>query len=111
MEWPFFFESLARRLEAICRVYADGEPLGKELWTTLLERLPQANGYKARMRWHDYHRYSNRQRTKVPMGGLVGDVELGHALPPGLLEWWKAAALVHVGKGACMGLGRVEMFG
>jgi hypothetical protein len=109
MEWPFFFESLARRLEAISRVYAGGEPLGKELWTTLLERLGQANGYEARMRWHDYHRYSNRQKTKVPMGGLIGEVELGHATPPWVLEWWKAAALVHVGKGACMGLGRVEV--
>jgi len=109
MDWPFFFESLARRLEAISRVHADGNPLGKETWMALLEHLGRANGFEARMRWHDYHRYSNRQKTKVPMGGLVGEVDLGPATEPWLLEWWRAASLVHVGKGACMGLGRVEV--
>lgn len=109
MDWPFFFESLARRIEAISRVHASGEPLGKELWTRLTERLAQADGFAARLRWHDYHRYSNRQKTKVPMGGLVGEVDLGAAPSTWILEWWRAAALVHVGKGACMGLGRVEI--
>lgn len=109
MDWPFFFESLARRIEAIWRVHSGGEPLGRELWTKFVERLAQADGFNSRLRWHDYHRYSNRQKTKVPMGGLVGEVDLGESPPAWLLEWWKAAALVHVGKGACMGLGRVEL--
>ncbi len=109
MDWPFFFESLARRIEAIARVHAAGAPLGRELWTRLVEHLGTANGIRARLRWHDYHRYSNRQKNKVPMGGLVGEVDLGAAPAAWILEWWKAASLLHVGKGACMGLGRVEI--
>lgn len=109
MDWSFFFESLARRIEAISRVHAGREPLGRELWKKLVEQLATANGFSARLRWHDYHRYSNRQKTKVPMGGLVGEVDLGPAPAAWVLEWWRAASIVHIGKGACMGLGRVEV--
>lgn len=55
--------------------------------------------------WYDWARYSNRQRHKVPMGGLLGTCRL----PTTGLEpfwpwlWW--GQWLHVGKGVVMGMG------
>jgi CRISPR/Cas system endoribonuclease Cas6 (RAMP superfamily) len=56
----------------------------------------------------DYSRYSSRQHKKVPMGGLTGTAVLG-ASETWCLPWLQAASLIHVGKGASMGLGKVTM--
>lgn len=109
MDWPFFFGGLVRRLEALLCLFDDGEPLGRELWMALQEGFRGASErIRDDLRWHDYARYSNRQRRKVPMGGLVGDVLVRDA-SPWFREWWRAAELVHVGKGTSMGLGKVEV--
>lgn len=109
MDWPFFFGGLVRRLEALHRVFHDGEPLGKDRWLALQEGFSKVNGIADQLRWFDLKRYSNRQRRKVPMGGLFGDVDLSDP-SPWIREWWRAAELAHVGKGASMGLGKVKIF-
>jgi len=59
--------------------------------------------------WYDWARYSNRQRHKVPMGGLLGECRL----PTTGLEpfwpwlWW--GQWLHVGKGAVMGMGEYRL--
>ncbi len=108
MDWTFFFESLARRLESLNCLYHEGQPLGKELWLDLKKRLRCDGHIQENLKWWDFQRYSSRQKRKVPMGGLVG--EAVQASPsPEQLQWWKAAEIVHVGKGAAMGLGKVEL--
>ena len=58
-----------------------------------------------RVRWHDWSRYSSRQKTRMQMGGLVGSLRLdGEALE----EWWPLLWIgqwFHLGKGTSMGLG------
>jgi CRISPR/Cas system endoribonuclease Cas6 (RAMP superfamily) len=44
------------------------------------------------------------------MGGLVGEIVI-QDLDPWLYSWLRAAELLHVGKGAAMGLGRIEISG
>jgi hypothetical protein len=59
----------------------------------------------ARLRWRDWSRYSSRQHATVPMGGLVGEIDLDGA---GLEPFWPYLWLgqwTHAGKGAVMGLG------
>ncbi len=108
MDWAFFFGSLARRLEALNCLFSEGQPLGREGWFALKERFRTAGDIRERLGWRDLARYSGRQRQKVPMGGLVGEVTVER---PGRVDlaWWRAAELVHVGKGVVMGLGRVEI--
>lgn len=108
MDWPFFFGSLVRRLEALHCIFNEGDLLGKDRWLALQAGFSKINGITDRLRWYDLKRYSNRQRRKVPMGGLFGDVDLSDS-PAWLGEWWRAAAVVHVGKGAAMGLGKIKI--
>ncbi|NCC26005.1 MAG: CRISPR system precrRNA processing endoribonuclease RAMP protein Cas6 [Deltaproteobacteria bacterium] len=107
MDWPFLFQTLARRLEALSVLFCGGEPLGREAWTKLSRELEDCGPIASDLNWMEYERYSNRQERKVPLGGLVGDFNLD-AARPWTREWMEAARMVHVGKGAAMGLGRVE---
>jgi hypothetical protein len=117
MDWSFVLTSLARRVQLLCAVFNDRELLGREGWAPLKERLEDmAAAVRTKtdtgssVAWKDWSRYSNRQRRKVPMGGLVGSLVITEA-PEELWPWLRLAGLVHVGKGAAMGLGRLQASG
>lgn len=111
MDWPFLLGSLARRLEMLSIIFHDGKPLGRELWAAVQDGFgDQIKLGEGRFTWKDWSRYSNRQRRKVPMGGLMGETLILDA-PPEIWTWLKIAELVHVGKGAGMGLGKIEVSG
>ena len=60
----------------------------------------------ARLSWQQWTRYSSRQHSTVPMGGLVGELVVDTR---GLEPFWPYLWLgqwLHCGKGATMGLGR-----
>ncbi|MDD4649899.1 MAG: CRISPR system precrRNA processing endoribonuclease RAMP protein Cas6 [Desulfoplanes sp.] len=107
IDWPFFFASLARRLEGISCAFCGGNPLGKETWMALQEKFQDYGTITDSFVWQDMNRYSNHQHCKVPLGGLVGPFCTSDAAP-WVAEWLHAARLIHVGKGAVMGLGRIE---
>ncbi len=121
LDLKFMFLTLVKRLEALACIYSDGQPLGKERWLEtrdyfaslddldVIEKdiLNQDKGIWKKLRWDDYARFSNRQKKKVPMGGLTGECFCKCDLP-GLGKWIKCAELLHVGKGASMGLGRIQ---
>jgi hypothetical protein len=78
-------------------------------WTfrPLLDRAA-AVGAIPDLAWHDWDRYSNRQQRKVTLGGLLGTLELEGDLAP-LAPLLRAAEILHVGKGATLGLGRIRV--
>ncbi len=108
MAWPFFFESLARRLESLNCLFHEGQPLGKEPWLNLKKHFHQDSRIEGKFRWWDLQRYSGRQKQKIPMGGITGEAVLKKPSASDI-QWFKAAELVHVGKGAAMGLGKVQI--
>lgn len=108
MDWPFYFSSLARRLESLNFLYGDGSRFGKENWLMLCDRFSSWKNPSGRLSWHDIYRYSNRQGKKVPLGGLWGKVSCENGTED-QYAWWRTASLVHVGKGAVMGMGKIEI--
>ncbi len=107
MDWPFFFSSLARRLETINMLYGDGIGFGRENWLAAMEEFSAWEKPVSKMKWLDLARYSSRQQKKVPLGGLCGTIKIETNCPAQNL-WWQIAELINVGKGAVLGLGRVE---
>jgi len=110
MEWPYFFAAIARRLEALNCLFAGGELLGKERYEAIMSRFSGITTLHGRLSWLDYSRYSSRQHKKVSMGGLIGTAvfDVSEAW---LSPWLQASSLVHVGKGASMGLGKIVVNG
>ena len=60
------------------------------------------------LRWLDWERRSNRQKTEMMMGGFVGEMILEGDLVP-FLDLLRACEVVHVGKGCVFGNGKIEI--
>lgn len=63
---------------------------------------------QSNLKWFDWERYSSRQKTKMFMGGLVGEVTYEGDITP-FIEILKAGEILHVGKGTSFGLGKYEL--
>ena len=57
---------------------------------------------------YDWERYSNRQRTRMKLGGIVGTVTYEGALAP-FMPFLALGEWLHVGKGATFGLGKYRI--
>jgi hypothetical protein len=63
---------------------------------------------RARLGWLETTRVSSRQRSAMQLGGIVGEAFLDLRERPGLWPLLWAASILHLGKGASMGFGRIE---
>ena len=102
------FGSLLRRISLLIAFHTD--QLLEADFAALARAADAVPLIAVRLRWHDWSRYSSRQQTTVPMGGLVGTIELaGDGLEPFWPYLW-LGQWTHAGKGAVMGLGgyRIE---
>lgn len=73
-----------------------------------LLRDAEAIACTPRLAWHDWDRYSNRQQTKMTLGGLVGALHLEGDLTP-FAPLLRAAEILHVGKNTTFGLGKIAL--
>ena len=74
----------------------------------LLDRAAHVKITSSGLRWQEWQRYSNRQQRKISLGGFVGTMDLeGDLSPFGPLL--RTAEVLHLGKGATFGLGRVKV--
>lgn len=74
----------------------------------LLDGASAVRVVAADLRWHDWERWSNRQQSSMKLGGLVGRLVLEGDLTP-FAALLGAAQVVHVGKGATFGLGKLTV--
>jgi hypothetical protein len=58
--------------------------------------------------WHDWTRYSSRQRQAMTLGGVLGTWTLHGDLAP-LVPWLWLGQWLHVGKNATMGMGAYRL--
>ena len=74
----------------------------------LLDHASAIRITRSDLTWHDWERYSNRQQTHMIFGGLLGNLDLEGDLLP-FAPLLRAAEVLHVGKGATFGLGRISV--
>ncbi len=100
------FHALRRVLET-AHFHVPGTALDWD-FRDLLDRAAAVRVTAARLDWLDWERYSNRQQTKMVFGGLVGTLDAeGDLAPFGPLL--RTAEILHVGKGATFGLGKIRV--
>ncbi|MDD5204089.1 MAG: CRISPR system precrRNA processing endoribonuclease RAMP protein Cas6, partial [Desulfobacterales bacterium] len=92
--------AMLRRVSSLFNAFGNGEP---ELdYRSLVREAETVQARDSTLRWFDWERYSNRQNTRMFMGGIVGSVtytgDLGEYLP--LME---IASKVHIGKQTTFG--------
>ncbi len=59
-------------------------------------------------RWYEWHRLSTRQERHIHLGGLLGTLEIA-GLNSAEARALLAASVLHVGKAATMGMGRIDV--
>lgn len=102
-----FLKQICRRISAMMHFHESVE-LESMDFNSLLDQIQPPHVDHAEIRWFDWKRYSNQQKCKMKMGGIVGSVML-HNIKK---EWWPilvVASQIHVGKGTIMGLGKIRI--
>ena len=100
------FKVLRRHLE-LAHFYGDPSEIDWQ-FRPLLRRAADVKVIESALHWHDWQRYSNRQQTTMTLGGFVGHLVLAGDLAP-FLPLLTTAEILHVGKGATFGLGKIAI--
>jgi len=101
-----FLGAVRSRLDDLAWLYGGAPAVDRPLSTVAVD---ESHLQRARLRWLDWGRYSNRQRQSMKLGGLVGRLEVGGEA---LGEHWPALWLgqwLHAGKQTSMGLGQYRL--
>ncbi len=70
-----------------------------------LNLASQVHTHRHLLRWMDWERWSNRQQTRMKLGGLVGEVTFSGHLGP-FVPLLRLGEVMHIGKGTSFGLGK-----
>ncbi len=105
LEFHILFRNLLRRISLLSYFHCR-----EELNLDFKGLIEEAKGVKVRqekLSWFDWERYSNRQETKMMMGGFIGSIAFEGDLEP-FLPFLLLGEYIHVGKGTSFGLGKYE---
>lgn len=94
---------------ALRRARALGLPLPRELAAAARAQATRLAFERARLRWCETRRYSSRQDMLMAFGGIVGRAELDLTSAEAVASLLAVATVTHLGKGACMGFGRIVL--
>lgn len=106
-EFQALFFAALRRLLDLAHFHVPGASVDW-CFQLLLERAGEVRVTRSSLRWVERKRYSDRQRRHIRLDGFVGEMDLLGELGP-LLPVLRQAEVVHVGKGATFGMGKVEV--
>ena len=71
----------------------------------LIEKSGSIQTLESNLKWYSWERWSNRQKTKMNLGGLVGEISFQGNLSP-FSELINLGKYFHVGKNTVFGLGK-----
>ena len=101
------FSALMLRLSQLARFHGDGEPQADYAQLASLAREQRL--IDTELRWQDWARYSSRQRTRMQMGGLLGQFTLTGEHLSAFWPWLWLGQYSHAGKACTMGLGQYRI--
>lgn len=105
LNFELFMRNIFRRSSALSRLYCNRE---WELdYKAFLEEARTITVKNANLKWHDWERFSSTHKSKLKMGGIVGDIVFGGDLTK-FLPYIHIGSIIHVGKGCTFGLGKYK---
>lgn len=106
LDFSVFFKSLVRRIEALGVFHCGGGRL--EGVRDLIHNAAAIETAHRALSWYDWERYSNRQETRMKLGGVVGAITFSGELSP-FMPYIVLGEYIHVGKGTSFGLGKYRI--
>lgn len=109
-DWAGAFVRLAARIEAL-HLLDNGRPLAPDARAALKQCFARHGLVDHELAWRNFRRRPTAVSRPMPMGGVVGRLLLDP--DPPLADfwwaWWRAAALLQLGKGTTMGFGSIAL--
>lgn len=106
--FEILMRNLFRRLSSLAEVHS-GEKWELD-WKGLIERTREIKTIHSDLLWKDWERFSQRQDTKLKMGGFLGEVTFEGDLSE-FMPYLKLGEYLHIGKATVFGLGKYEIIG
>ena len=106
LEFHILFRNLLRRISLLSYFHC-GEELDLD-FKRLIEEAKGIRVQKENLHWLDWERYSNRQETRMKMGGFIGSITFEGDLEP-FLPFLLLGEYIHIGKGTSFGLGKYQL--
>lgn len=107
LSFQLLVRSLLRRVSMLAAVHGSGR---MQLdYRGLIERAASASVVRSTLRWWDLERYTDRQETKLRVGGLIGEVEYEGLVIDEFMPLICAGELLGVGTGTSLGLGKFQI--
>lgn len=98
--------ALVRRAALLFEFHANLPGLGAG--APALARHAETFADERELEWHDWSRYSSRQKQQMTLGGVLGTWTLRGDLAP-VLPWLWLGQWLHAGKNATMGMGAYRL--
>jgi len=105
-EFHILFRNLLRRISLLSYFHC-GEELALD-FKGLIESSKDIKVKKENLSWFDWERYSNRQETKMKMGGFIGSITFVGDFKE-FVPFLLLGEYIHAGKGTSFGLGKYEI--
>jgi hypothetical protein len=107
IDFGLLARSLLRRVSMLAVVHGSGK---LELdYRGLIGRAVEVETVASDLEWEDWERYSNRQQTKMKLGGFTGEVGYAGSAIREFLPLIVAGEILRVGASTSFGLGRFEV--
>ena len=106
LTFPLLFERLAERLHLLAALYGSRDRLPDLAAHGVLARDVRTTGDE--LHWHEWTRYSGRQKTTMNFGGLMGRISFEGPLGP-LMPSLRMGEHLNVGQHTTFGLGRFRI--
>jgi CRISPR-associated endoribonuclease Cas6 len=110
-QFHILIRQLLRRLFLLWHFHCRGSDSAEELKDHHKEVIQYSYKVKllsSSLRWYDWERYSHRQKTKIRLGGFIGEVTYEGPVAP-FLPLLRAGEVLHIGKSTTFGLGKYEI--
>ena len=106
LDMEILFRNLCRRLTSLL-TFHENEPLDETEFHHFIATMNIPKITSSSVHWYELSRYSNRQQSKLGIGGLIGTIHISEVSEDNLVLL-SAASHIHVGKGTVMGLGKIQ---
>ena len=107
LSFQMLVRNLLRRVSMLSAVH--GRSRIRLDYRGLIERAASASVVKSTLRWWDLERYTDRQDTKLRVGGLIGEVEYEGRVIEEFMPLICAGEVLGVGTGTSLGLGKYQI--
>jgi CRISPR-associated endoribonuclease Cas6 len=107
LSFELLVRNLLRRASTLAAVHGRGS-LDLD-YRSLIERAVSVETRSSRLVWWDLDRYSNRQQTKMKLGGFIGEIEYEGEAIAEFLPLAVAGELLNIGTGTSFGLGSYQI--